>query len=105
MFVDLKVSLKAAALATIALAGCVSPEERHERDVATCTSYGFHHQQGDANDAAAFANCMMTLDQNRQAATRAALQNVSEDLQRQGEQLQMQGQIQMLGAQIMAPRP
>jgi hypothetical protein len=61
-------------LITFVLAGCASPEERYARDVAKCKSYGFSSapkdESGGGNDA--LANCMMQLDQNREAASNAA---------------------------------
>jgi len=110
--------LIAVAIAAIALAGCISPEERYERDTAQCNAYGFSqappvgHTEADGSSSGtdtagndAFANCMMTLDQNRRAAARAALEESADQLQQQGREMELQSQIQMLGAAAMAPRP
>jgi hypothetical protein len=45
----------------LALASCVSAEELHRQDEATCTGYGFHP----GTDA--FANCMQRENLARQA--------------------------------------
>jgi len=49
------------AICALALASCVSPEELHRQDEATCTGYGFHP----GTDA--FANCMQRENLARQA--------------------------------------
>jgi len=49
------------AMAVAFLAGCVSPEEQCAMDQRQCTGYGF------APGTDAFANCMMTTSQQRDA--------------------------------------
>ena len=51
----------ALAVFPLALASCVSPEELHRQDEATCVGYGFHP----GTDA--FANCMQRENLPRQA--------------------------------------
>lgn len=52
-------------LATLAIAGCVSPEEQRAMDQRRCAGYGY--QVG----SDAFANCMMSTDQQRAAQNAA----------------------------------
>jgi hypothetical protein len=54
---------------TLALGGCVSPEQIRANEQATCAGYGFEPGSTD------FAQCMMTVDQerrNREAAAATA---------------------------------
>ncbi|CAN7539109.1 hypothetical protein LJR231_003888 [Phyllobacterium sp. LjRoot231] len=59
-------------LLTLLIAGCVSmtPEERRALDNQTCSSYGFRR----GTDA--FANCLLNLDLDRRAASRAQFEQM-----------------------------
>jgi hypothetical protein len=59
-------------LLTLVIAGCVSmtPEERRALDSQTCSSYGFRR----GTDA--FANCLLNLDLDRRAASRAQFEQM-----------------------------
>ncbi len=61
-----------AVLLTVFVAGCVSmtPEERRALDNQTCSSYGFRR----GTDA--FANCLLNLDLDRRAASRAQFEQM-----------------------------
>ena len=55
----------------IILTGCVSAEERYQRDVAKCESYGFSTESPDA-----FASCMQNEAQNRANRINATLNSI-----------------------------
>lgn len=59
-------------LLTLFITGCVSmtPEERRALDNQTCSSYGFRR----GTDA--FANCLLNLDLDRRAASRAQFEQM-----------------------------
>ncbi|MBB3144196.1 hypothetical protein FHS21_000579 [Phyllobacterium trifolii] len=59
-------------LLTLLITGCVSmtPEERRALDNQTCSSYGFRR----GTDA--FANCLLNLDLDRRAASRAQFEQM-----------------------------
>ena len=61
-----------AVLLTLFVTGCVSmtPEERRALDNQTCSSYGFRR----GTDA--FANCLLSLDLDRRAASRAQFEQM-----------------------------
>lgn len=62
-----------AGLALLALAACTTTaEERRAIDRGTCAGYGF------TDGSEAFANCMMTLDLERQSAQRERMQAMRE---------------------------
>jgi hypothetical protein len=65
--------------AAVGLAGCISPAEQYQRDVSQCKSYDFSAPHSvttltpdggsggtDTATTDAFANCMMTLSQQRE---------------------------------------
>ena len=68
----MKLLTGSAILLTLLIAGCVSmtPEERRVIDGQTCSSYGFRR----GTDA--FANCLLDLDLDRRAASRAQLEQM-----------------------------
>lgn len=59
-------------LLTLFITGCVSmtPEERRALENQTCSSYGFRR----GTDA--FANCLLNLDLDRRAASRAQFEQM-----------------------------
>ncbi|MHC1549644.1 hypothetical protein [Phyllobacterium sp. K27] len=61
-----------ALLAALVIAGCttMTPEERRAIDSQTCSSYGFK-RGGDG-----FASCLLNLELDRRAASRAQLDNM-----------------------------
>ena len=63
-----KISMAVLATVCVSLAGCISPEEQHAQDQQTCAGYGF------APGTDAFAHCMMTTAQQRDAIAAARQQ-------------------------------
>lgn len=66
-----------ACIGALALAGCATSEELASRDDAACTSYGYRV----GTDG--YANCRLSMDQQRQARRQAALMNMSASMQQQ----------------------
>jgi hypothetical protein len=68
----MRVVAGSALVLSLLIAGCVSmtPEERRALDNQTCSSYGFRR----GTDA--FANCLLNLDLDRRAASRAQFEQM-----------------------------